>query len=280
MEQDYLPTLSRIARQAGAMILDLYQSPDLEVTEKPDTSPLTRADLAAHGCIINGLARVAPNIPVLSEESAIPSFTERRQWQQYFLVDPLDGTKEFIQRNGEFTVNIALIDQGVPIQGVVYVPAKDELYAGNQLTSVAYVERSGKRNDIRVRNAPSKNARNEPLRVLASRRHTGAALENCLVALQTQFQSIETISMGSSLKFCLLAEGKGDIYPRLSLTSEWDTAGAQAILEAAGGRVLDTHFEPLRYNTKEALLNPFFYALGDPNFDWKALLKQADIGPS
>ena len=262
------------------MILDLYQSTDLEVTQKPDTSPLTRADLAAHKCILNGLAEMVPNIPVLSEESATPPFAKRRQWQQYFLVDPLDGTKEFIQRNDEFTVNIALIDQGVPTQGVVYVPAKDELYAGNQSTSVAYVESSGKRNDIRGRSVPSKNAQDEPLLVLASRRHNGTALENCLAALHTQFQSIETISMGSSLKFCLLAAGKGDIYPRLSPTSEWDTAAAQAVLEAAGGRVLDTHFEPLRYNTKEALLNPFFYALGDPNFDWKALLKQVDIGHS
>ncbi len=275
--RDYLPILSKIARQAGAVILNLYQDTDFGVTKKSDASPLTRADLAAHQSIINGLAKAVPDIPVLSEESDASHFAERRQWQQYFLVDPLDGTKEFIHRNGEFTVNIALIDQGVPVQGLIYLPVRDELYAGNQSASLAYVERAGKRSDIRVRNVASRISQDEPLVVITSRRHNSAALETCLTALQTRFKSIETISIGSSLKFCLIAEGKGDIYPRLSPTSEWDTAAAQAVVEAAGGRVVNTDFEPLRYNTKENLLNPFFYAIGDPDFDWEALLKPVAI---
>ncbi len=274
-EPDYLSTMSDLARQAGAAIMDLYQDQELGVQRKADDSPLTRADLAAHHIITSGLAGLG--IPVLSEESEAIPFAERRQWQQYFLVDPLDGTKEFINRNGEFTVNIALIDQGVPVQGVVYVPVRDELYAGNQ--SVAYVERAGERSAIRVRKITANIGPEEPLILVASRRHDGAALATCLAALRPRFQQIETTSLGSSLKFCLLAAGAADVYPRLAPTSEWDTAAAQAVVEAAGGRVVDTDFEPLRYNTKESLLNPFFYVFGDPDFDWQAVLKPVAMEP-
>ena len=270
---DYLSIMSALARQAGAAILDIYQHEDVGVTTKADQSPLTRADLAAHRIIVNGLTSAVPGIPVLSEESDAVPYGVRRHWQQYFLVDPLDGTKEFISRNGEFTVNIALVSQGVPVQGVVYVPVRGELYAGDLATASATVESGGRRSEIftRVGIDPALHP-DEPLTVVASRRHGGAALEACLAALGRRFRHIETTTMGSSLKLCLVAAGQADVYPRLAPTSEWDTAAAQVIVEAAGGLVVDTQFKPLRCNTGESMLNPHFYVFGDAEFDWQATL--------
>ena len=194
------------------------------------------------------------------------------------MVDPLDGTKEFINRNGEFTVNIALIDQGVPVLGVVFVPVLDVLYAGLLGTtssdgkSLAFVERDDQRQNIAVRKVVPRIAAAESVVVVASRRHSSPAMEHCMTTLSSRFPTLETLNMGSSLKLCLIAEGRADLYPRLAPTSEWDTAAAHAVVSAAGGEVVDDQFVPLRYNTKAGLLNPYFYVLGDVTFDWQACL--------
>ena len=262
--------MSRTARAAGAAILEVYGERDFGVAMKSDASPLTRADLAAHQCIVTALAAAAPDIPILSEESDDIPFSERSRWQRYFLVDPLDGTKEFISRNGEFTVNIALIESGVPTQGVVYVPVRDILYTGDRKAGQARVTRDGKTETIETRVFRPERG----VTLVASRRHGGDALQACLSVLRDKFERIETTSLGSSLKLCLVAEGMADLYPRLAPTSEWDTAAAQAVVEAAGGKVVDTDLQPLRYNTGDDLLNPFFYVIGDPEYDWDAPLSE------
>jgi 3'(2'), 5'-bisphosphate nucleotidase len=270
---EQLEALITIAKEAGAAILEVYGKEDFGIEIKADESPLTKADLAAHEIIMAGLNKIAPDIPVLSEESTEIPFSERRKWQRYFLVDPLDGTKEFINRNGEFTVNIALIDEGIPVMGVVYVPVKAVTYAGVQLEETsAFVERDGDRFEISSRNLQERLRNNEPLTIVASRRHGGEALQACLEVLEDKFSAVESANMGSSLKLCLVAEGKADLYPRLAPTSEWDTAAAQAVVEAAGGRVVDVNLMPLRYNSKDSLLNPFFYVIGDKSFPWNDIL--------
>lgn len=266
---DFLPEIIKISRAAGAAILKVYEEGDFSIEIKADDSPLTRADLAAHEIIVAGLNELASEIPVLSEESDAIDYETRAQWHRYFLVDPLDGTKEFINRNGEFTVNIALIDDGVPIMGVVYVPVKDILYAASQVgEKLAYCIENNERRTIKTRALHQ----NQPLTLVASRRHGGDALVSMVQQLERSFPAVDTMNMGSSLKLCLVAEGQADIYPRLAPTSEWDTAAAQAIVEAAGGLVLDVDFEPLRYNTKASLLNPHFLVFGDEAFDWRQVL--------
>ena len=270
---EHLELMTNLAREAGGAILEVYAESDFGVETKDDDSPLTRADLAAHKIIVAGLAAGAPEIPVLSEESTGITWQTRSSWDRYFLVDPLDGTKEFINRNGEFTVNIAYIENGVPVAGVVFVPVKDVMYQGDQNQGLAKVIRQGGEQDISVRNVDP----NRPLTIVASRRHGGDALEACLEVLNEHFSEVETTNMGSSLKLCLVAEGKADLYPRLAPTSEWDTAAAQAIVEAAGGRVVDTNLETLRYNTKENILNPFFYVLGDTAYEWLSVLSKVTV---
>ena len=271
---ELIKVMCAVARDAGAAILQVYGDEDFGVQTKSDDSPLTRADLAAHNIIVEGLQKRAPGIPVLSEESDGISFAERSSWDQYFLVDPLDGTKEFINRNGEFTVNIALIEKGVPMRGVVFVPVKDVMYTGDQHEGIATVTREGETGSIQVRKLDRTS-----LTVVASRRHGGEALEACLSVLRENFSSIDTTNMGSSLKLCLIAEGEADLYPRLAPTSEWDTAAAQAVVEAAGGKVVDVELKELRYNTKDNILNPFFYVIGDTEFDWNSVLSQVVVLP-
>jgi 3'(2'), 5'-bisphosphate nucleotidase len=219
-----------LAREAAGAILRVYEG-EFDVQRKDDDSPLTAADLASHRCIVDGLERLAPDIPVLSEESAqdVPAGL-RRQWPCMWLVDPLDGTREFVKRNGEFTVNIALIDRDVPVR--TRTPATP------------------------------------PLRVAASRSHRDARTE----AVLARMGEIEAIGVGSSLKFCRLAEGTMDVYPRFGPTSEWDTAAGQCVLEAAGGAVLDPKGRPLRYNQRDTILNGDFIALGDPSLPWRGWL--------
>lgn len=273
--QALLDGVTQIARAAGAVILEVYGREDFNVEIKQDDSPLTAADLAANGIIMAGLAALAPQIPVLSEESDDIPYAERRQWQRYFLVDPLDGTKEFINRNGEFTVNIALVEDGVPILGVVYVPVQDVMYAGITPTdsaSEAFVERSGSRQAIRVRALAPRLAAKEPLVVVASRRHTSDDMVRCMSRLNDHFDALTTRNLGSSLKLCMVAEGEADLYPRLAPTSEWDTAAAHGVVRAAGGDVVDQDLAPLRYNQKAELLNPYFYVLGDPSYPWQDFL--------
>jgi 3'(2'), 5'-bisphosphate nucleotidase len=248
-----------LAREAATRILTVYDS-DFAVEHKDDRSPLTAADLAAHHCIVAGLERLAPDIPVLSEESAqdVPALV-RRQWSRMWLVDPLDGTREFVKRNGEFTVNIALIDEGVPVLGVVQAPVTGVLWHG-QRGRGAFRRDGDVDTAIRTR-APA----SAPLRVAASRSHRDARTE----AFMARMGEVEPIGIGSSLKFCRLAEGAMDVYPRFGPTSEWDTAAGQCVLEAAGGVVVDPKGRALRYNQRDTILNGDFLALGDPALPWR-----------
>jgi 3'(2'), 5'-bisphosphate nucleotidase len=240
-----------IALDAGRAILDVYES-DFAVELKDDRSPLTKADRAAHTVIVEGLARLNPKLPVLSEESAQSEIVNRRQWERFWLVDPLDGTKEFIKRNGEFTVNIALIDGHEAVLGVVFAPVLDTVYAG-ATGHGAFRQAGATRTPIGVRHPAA-----EPLRVVGSRSHASPELAAFLATLGPH----ELKPMGSSLKICLVAEGEADLYPRLGPTSEWDTAAAQAVLISAGGSMINLEGQPLTYNARESLLNPHFLAVG------------------
>jgi 3'(2'), 5'-bisphosphate nucleotidase len=248
-----------LARDAAAAILRVYEG-EFAVRHKEDDSPLTAADLAAHRCIVEGLERLSPGIPVLSEESAqdVPAIL-RRQWPRMWLVDPLDGTREFVKRNGEFTVNIALIEDGEPVLGVVQAPVTGALWHG-QRGRGAFRREEGRDVPVRTR-APA----TAPLRVAASRSHRDPRTE----AVLARMGEVEAIGVGSSLKFCRLAEGTMDVYPRFGPTSEWDTAAGQCVLEAAGGVVLDPRGRPLRYNQRDTILNGDFIALGDPSLPWR-----------
>ena len=256
-----LDATCEIAREAGRAILDVYGRDDFAVSRKSDNSPLTEADQVAHGIISGALAKLDASLPILSEESAPADHAERRKWQRYWLVDPLDGTKEFLKRNGEFTVNIALVDEHRAVLGAVHAPVLDRMYSGC-VTLGAWRSDSGEpARPIAVReSAPS------PLRVVGSRSHPTPELADYLAGLPRY----DITDMGSSLKICLVAEGAADIYPRLGPTSEWDTAAAQAILESAGGRMIDLAGRPLRYNSKDDLLNPHFLAFGDQRRNWLA----------
>ena len=262
-----LDAICEIAAAAGRAILDVYGRTDFGVTRKSDDSPLTEADQVAHGIITRALAALDPRLPILSEESVPAEHAMRRQWTRYWLVDPLDGTKEFLKRNGEFTVNIALVDEHRAVLGAVHAPALDRMYSGAVAVGAWRSDRGGAAQPIVVRpNAAS------PLRVVGSRSHPSPELAAYLAGLP----QYEITDMGSSLKICLVAEGAADIYPRLGPTSEWDTAAAQAILESAGGRMIDLAGRPLRYNSKDALLNPHFLAFGDQRRDWLAPIHTSD----
>lgn len=264
-----LQAIKDIAIAAGQEILDVYNSqkqPD--VTVKADNSPLTDADRRAHRLIVKRLAEYDPETPVLSEESDSVNTEKRLSWRRFWLVDPLDGTKEFVKRNGEFTVNIALIENGTASLGVVHVPVTGDSYLGRRDAGAWKLSCDGQLSTIRADSLDSSHA----IRVVASRSHRGELLDGLIRALEARFGSVEVVSMGSSLKICLLAEGKADIYPRLAPTSEWDTAAAHAVLLAAGGEITDTAFRPLQYNQKADILNPHFIGLADPTYPWSELL--------
>jgi 3'(2'), 5'-bisphosphate nucleotidase len=259
-----LGRVAAIAREAGREILEVYAAGAAAATAKADASPLTAADLRAHRLIVARLRELTPELPVLSEEAADVPFAVRSQWRRYWLVDPLDGTREFLSRNGEFTVNIALIDGHAPALGVVHVPVTDTTYRGLPGEG-AWRERAGaasERIGVAARSAAT-------VRVVGSRSHRGDSLDGFLERLGAH----ELVAIGSSLKFCLVAEGAADVYPRLGPTSEWDTAAAHAVLLAAGGAVSALDGTPLAYNTREQLLNPFFVACGPRDRDWLALLR-------
>jgi len=253
-----LDSIIDLAREAGTRIMEIYES-GITVTHKEDNSPLTQADLAAHRAIVAGLEKISPDIPVLSEEGADTAYATRSSWTRYWIVDPLDGTKEFIKRNGEFTVNIALIEQHEPVLGVVYAPALGVTYAGARGLG-ALRERDGLREKITTRKCAA-----TPYFVV-SRSHRDDVLE----ALLAKLPAHEAVSTGSSLKFCLVATGEADLYPRTGPTSEWDTAAGQCVAECAGAEVLKLpELTPLRYNEKESLLNPGFVVIGDRQRGWR-----------
>lgn len=260
MHEALLEPCIALALRAGAAILQVYADP-FEVERKADASPLTAADLAAHRILVSGLRALCPELPVLSEESAAIAWSERRTWTRYWLVDPLDGTREFVKRNGEFTVNIALIDDHRPVLGVVHAPALGET-AFAVSGGGAYTRCADGDLRLHVRRPEA------PLRVAASRSHLDART----AAVLARMGEPQTIGLGSSLKFLRIAAGEIDVYPRFGPTSEWDTAAAQCILEAAGGVVLALDGTPLRYNRKDSLLNPEFIALGDASLPWRRWL--------
>ena len=255
---DLLRSVEDIAVKAGDAIMEIYRSGDFGVDHKSDDSPLTKADLAAHQVIVAGLLALTPETPVLSEESAEISYEERKAWNKYWLVDPLDGTKEFIKQNGEFTVNIALIENGVPIAGTVYAPVRGEMFSGfNEQATEALVNGGNCGNKVKI----SVQGRDEAKIAVASRSHLTPETEQFL----TDHGVSECVSVGSSLKFCLLARGEADIYPRFGRTMEWDTAAGDAVLRAAGGRTLNPDGSPFIYGkltqTHDApFANPSFVA--------------------
>jgi 3'(2'), 5'-bisphosphate nucleotidase len=253
-----------LAQEAGVAIMQVYAS-EFAVEHKDDHSPLTLADREAHAVIVAGLRALTPDIPVLSEESPAEyhAFATRGQWPTLWLVDPLDGTREFVKRNGEFTVNIALIHHHRPVLGVITLPAMNVAYLGAHRLGAQRVTAQQAVEPIHTRHP----APGTPV-VVGSRSHAGDSLALLLKRLGPH----QLCSVGSAIKFCRVAEGAADFYPRLGPTSEWDTAAGQAIVEAAGGQVLNLNGEVLSYNRRDSLLNPNFVALGDAHFAWQSLV--------
>ena len=259
---DLTTRIIAVAKLASEAILEVYHS-DFAVHSKADASPVTPADAAADRIINEALREITPEVPVFSEESSLMPWAERKQQRRCWLVDPLDGTREFVKRNGEFTVNIALIEDQAPIFGLVYVPVTDVCYYANK-NGGAFKTAAGVTTPIHTRRADA--AR---VVVSGSRSHAGPKERALLAALG---ENTEWIATGSSLKFCLVAEGKADIYPRFGPTCEWDTAAAHCVINEAGGQALDLQGRPLRYNSKPSILNPEFIAIGDPDFAWSPFL--------
>jgi len=263
----YLAPVIDLARRAGEVILPFWRA-NVQVTDKADASPVTAADIAAHHLILGGLTALDPSIPVLSEEDADIALAVRAGWQRWWLVDPLDGTKEFIAGSEEFTVNIALIEQGRVVFGVVSMPTNGRCYFGGADLGAWRADADAAPQSIRVRDVPTAG---EAFTVVASRRHSSPEQEKLLAGLSDSLGELALANIGSSLKFCLLAEGAADFYPRLAPTSQWDTAAAQGVLEGAGGVVLELSGERFSYPPRESLLNPFFLAL-PANAQWRGQL--------
>lgn len=259
---DLRETVIAIAQDAAVAIMGVYATA-FEIEIKSDRSPVTAADRAANDVIERGLAQLTPDLPILSEESALVPWDIRQHWGAYWLVDPLDGTREFVKRNDEFSVNIALIYQGAPAFGVVLAPTTGVVWHAMR-GELAY-RRDGMHDSVLRARAPAV----PPLRVAASRSHRSPETE----ALLARMGDIEVVAQGSSLKFCRLAEGTLDVYPRLGPTAEWDTAAGQCVLHAAGGAVLSASTgKPFRYNRRDTLLNGDFIALGDTRLPWRSWL--------
>lgn len=259
-DTELLEAVKAIARRAGDAIMKVYQGSTFCVEQKADDSPVTEADYVAHHVIADGLAALTPAWPLLSEEGDAVDFEQRRQWQRYWLVDPLDGTREFIKGNGEFTVNIALIEGQRPVLGMIQVPVTGECYFAAAGGGAWYQAVDGKPLAIGVRRWDG-----GTLTIAGSRSHRSPLF----CAFLEHFDDYHVLSLGSSLKSCYVAQGRADIYARFGPTSEWDTAAAQCIVEEAGGQLTDLALRPLCYNTRESLLNPPFLAFGDARHDWR-----------
>jgi 3'(2'), 5'-bisphosphate nucleotidase len=248
LNEQLISSVVEIAKEAGIAITEIYNS-DFDYQLKKDLSPITAADNLSHNIITERLKTLTPNIPILSEENCNIPYKIRSQWTQYWLVDPLDGTKEFISKNGEFTVNIALIENNTPIFGVIDIPVTNETYWGSKVNGSFC---SDANNDVKQINVSEDNQ--NPIRLVASRSHPS----NMLASLLEIIVDYEIIEIGSSIKFCLIASGQADCYPRFGPTSEWDTAAGEAIVESAGGQVVNTNGDSMNYNVKEDYLNPNF----------------------
>ena len=263
----------KVAEQAAVLIMDVYREKKLDVQFKSDNTPVTQADLLAHHLIVNQLQQVTDSnhnrIPVLSEESVNFDWQERKSWQTYWLIDPLDGTKEFVAKNDEFTVNIALIHLGQPVVGVVLAPALDAIYMAARGVGAFKKTQHQPLLQIKVRSVPEINGEQQ-YTILTGRRTVSPSI----VKLFKHLPNHHKVYLGSSLKSCYIAEGLADLYPRYGKTSEWDTAAAQCILECAGGSITDLQLTPLKYNSKDSLINPPFIAWGDATIQWALLLEQ------
>ena len=260
--QNLIPDINKVAQGAGKKINQYFNS-SYEIDYKQDKSPVTTADIAAHEYIADHLGILTPDVPLLSEESTQIGFTERNSWEAYWLVDPLDGTREFIKHNPDFTVNIALIQANQPVLGVIYLPVEDCLYFASAGNGAFKCNGS----DTKIPISVSRPSASTP-RICGSRANPGKSMQQFLHNVGKH----KLISRGSSIKSCLVAEGSADIYPRFGPTWEWDTAAAQCIVEQAGGRLTDFEFQALQYN-KESLLNPSFMVYGDNDMDWKKLMR-------
>lgn len=282
IDHDLLNKVSQLALAAGDLIMEVYRrSAGFESQQKADNSPVTEADILAHRYLSTQLSALTPHLPVLSEEGELAGFGARQGWQRYWLIDPLDGTKEFVSGNGEFTVNIALINQHKPVLGVVYAPSIKVLYkainaglgADSAFKLDLHRDASSANSDqqrIYTQSICSRIAKQQAIRVVSSRHHAKAQVQELCGKIQQQFAPVQSQALGSSLKLCAVAAGEADLYPRFGPTSEWDTAAAQAIVEAAGGSVVSTRFAALTYNNKQSILNPEFYVIGDKLSDDEA----------
>ena len=274
LTSDTVVSLLDLCRRASAVILDYYDAGNegVEVRQKADRSPVTEADLASHHLISDGLRALTPDIPILSEESRLAELAQRRSWNRFWMVDPLDGTREFIERTGQFTINVALIENHRPLLGLIVEPRHGR-YALGIIGDGAWCCEYG---DGVWRYAPM-STRALPLQelvVLASHRHRNERLSQTLAFLESRFE-LQRLNSGSALKFCDLAAGRGDCYPRFSPCSEWDVAAGDALVTAAGGSIRGLDGRPLRYNDRESLLSPNFLAVGDPSEDlWDRLLDE------
>ena len=253
LNQIDIQKINKIAKDAGAAIMKVYSQP-IEVEQKTDDSPLTLADRKSNIIILEGLKKHYPEIPYISEETRQTPYEERKNWEYFWLIDPLDGTKEFIKKNDEFTVNIALIHNGVPELGVVYLPAKDILYYAIKGQGSFKIEQKNEPQNINARQSHDK----KELIIMGSRSHGNQELQDFVEKKKQEYENVEFIPAGSSLKFTLIAEGKADIYPRLGPTMEWDTAAAHAIVLESGKKVYKYGTDDQLIYNKEDLLNPWF----------------------
>ncbi|MEM9182270.1 MAG: 3'(2'),5'-bisphosphate nucleotidase CysQ [Pseudomonadota bacterium] len=249
---DLLYLVDGLCREAGAQILEVFRN-DIEVQKKSDESPVTEADLRAHHVLTDGLPKLL-DVPILSEEGELPSLAERSAWDRYWLVDPLDGTRQFIRGSKDFSVNVALIERGRPTLGVVYLPARGLGYRAAQGHGAQ------SQVDADTPRAMAISPARDPLRVVVSSARSGPKQKKLLALLAPTDVQLH----GSSWKSCLVADGAADLYPRFGPTCEWDTAAAQCIVEEAGGTMVSESFEPLTYNRRESLINPSFFVFGDP----------------
>ncbi len=269
MQPNYAEVIA-LAKQAGTAILEIYQRGAYTVIEKQDTSPLTLADILSQHLLSTGL-QIICDIPIISEEAHIPAQDVRAQWPRFWLIDPLDGTKEFIERNGEFTINIALIEDGQPVFGLIYAPVTDECFYGGDGKAFLKVGDEpatllkGSRPNIQIHEQGS-------LRVFSSRRHATDQLDNLCKRLEDKIATVQRIPIGSALKLAYLADGQAELYARFGNVSEWDIAAGHAILRCVGGDILTRQYQAIEYGRKPSMIVPGFYALGSVDFDWRPLL--------
>lgn len=269
-DQEYIRKLIKISKDAGQGIMDIYES-EFDVNIKSDHSPLTKADILSNKIICQSLKKLSPDVPILSEESSKIPYDQRLKWKQYWLIDPLDGTKEFIKKNGEFTTNIALIYQNRPIFGMIHVPARNEFFWGSKEIGAYHLSGDSYSNKKNIR--VSKKKAGGELRIVSSRSHPSGDLKTLL----DKIEIFKLKSVGSSLKFCLIAQGKADCYPRLGPTSEWDTGAGQIIAESAGAIVVNLKNKPIQYNKGDGFLNPNFIAASSKDLIEELLLAIKDL---